>query len=58
MDYNLIYKILPKEIADYISEYNMYHRILLNTVHKELHYYYNSVYIVHMNSSLQYIKYY
>ena len=46
------------ELADYISEYNMYHRILLNTVHKELHYYYNNVYIVHMNNIIQYIKYY
>lgn len=44
MDFNLIYIILPKELGDKISEYNINHRILMNSVFEELDYYCNYIY--------------
>ena len=44
MDFNLVYKILPKELADKVSEYNTQHRLLMNDVFEELDDYCNYIY--------------
>ena len=43
MDFNLVYNKLPKELADKVSEYNAYHRLLMNEVFEELDDYCNIV---------------